>query len=1307
MNPTIPIRRIRQMISTTSGDLYLAVFINSNGILRYRGGVWTELTAGTSWGYSQYMPVAIDPFDNNPSTSPGKGVYHYNGSGWDLISGSATDTVTALAINPSNGHIYISEGTYTVKTYDGSSWTSLPAAPAKIQFIDVTSSGVLYGVSDFHCYKYEGAWTMVGDLDTHPLSIGNLAVNDGSGNVFVSTRSAIIRYSDGSGWTTIRAQGTVGTYGKYVGPSLAVFGDHGVAATVISDNIISSDNDGDSWNNIDAGLKAISPLALAIDPDNLHIIAATNRVYVGYDDGAHWEQAADLPITPMFTSNIYALSAIKSGGTTYWFAGTDVGVFRSSDHGASWEDFNDANLDQYGVWELVTPSSGYFAGKILAATDNGIYATAPDVKNWTGVTESTDLEGVVITGLTTSQSGDTLYAATEDAVWTSVAPGTVWTIMAPIDPYLRNDNNKNPILVTRSGVLLVGTAFGAFRSIDEGSTWERVTVDDGVFAFLETADGNVYAATSRGVYSSTSDGLHWAPQNDGFPAANPAVYSIISSPTSYLFAGLVNYSVWKSAVPVGEAPMISGKVFLDALSTCDPSQEGLNHWKIKTDASHAIVVFSDENGYYEINDPAITAGTYTLELHFKPNYDAACPVPSVWTQTVTYDGVHPLTNVNFGVKRTPGIQDLKIELAGSVARPGREKMYSIHYENTGSVPAPGAMVTFHPDARTLYEFEKSVPLDNGHSGDPVWNLGTLNPGDAGYILLTVLIAIPPVVNLGDVLSVSARIDPVAGDDDASDNTVHENETVRASFDPNEKSVSPAGAGELHAVGITDTLRYHIDFQNVGTDTAFDIIVRDTLDPVLDLTTFEVGASSHPFTYDVGSGGNIDFYFMNIKLPDSTTNETGSHGFIEYTIRPRSGVSSGTEIMNRANVFFDFNLPVMTNAVTNRVAMLTTLQLSSRWNLVSHPFSDADLAVHAIFPHSQTQAYYYQSASGYVPTDIMAHGAGYWIRSDSARSPSFFAVGITNLTIPVEKGWNLIGSIGSTIPVTSIIGSPDTIVKSLYYGYAGAYVSSASIIPGKGYWVKAARAGTLTLNAVGPAAKPACESGLPALAQEWGSLVVTDATGRQGKLYLANTQPGGISRALFALPPLPPTGGFDVRFGSNSLMEYFGSGEEHPVFLQDPVYPVTVQFSMGPGGERALELIPMENGSRLGVQTLGNGRSITLNDENIRSFVIRFDEGAAVLPGKYALGRNYPNPFNPMTKLQYALPVRSHVTLTVYDVLGRVVATLVDGIEDAGFRQTVWNGSGAASGLYFYKLDAASVNDPALTFTDIKKMLLVK
>jgi hypothetical protein len=95
-----------------------------------------------------------------------------------------------------------------------------------------------------------------------------------------------------------------------------------------------------------------------------------------------------------------------------------------------------------------------------------------------------------------------------------------------------------------------------------------------------------------------------------------------------------------------------------------------------------------------------------------------------------------------------------------------------------------------------------------------------------------------------------------------------------------------------------------------------------------------------------------------------------------------------------------------------------------------------------------------------------------------------------------------------------------------------------------------------------------------------------------------------------------------------------------------------------------------------------------------------------VPKEYTLSQNFPNPFNPSTSIQYGLPARSTVRLVIYNVLGQVVKELINIEQPAGIQAIVWN-SNVTSGLYFYRLEATSLDNPSKRFVETKKMLLLR
>ena len=143
--------------------------------------------------------------------------------------------------------------------------------------------------------------------------------------------------------------------------------------------------------------------------------------------------------------------------------------------------------------------------------------------------------------------------------------------------------------------------------------------------------------------------------------------------------------------------------------------------------------------------------------------------------------------------------------------------------------------------------------------------------------------------------------------------------IFGSFDPNDKLVVPSGVGPNHLTSPDASFEYTIRFQNIGNDTAFTVVVLDTLSEFLDVSSFSSGASSHPYEVEILEGRIIRWEFDNILLVDSTTNEPASNGFVRFTIDQNEGNENGTLITNSAGIYFDFNLPVITPTVFNTIS----------------------------------------------------------------------------------------------------------------------------------------------------------------------------------------------------------------------------------------------------------------------------------------------------------------------------------------------------------------------------------------------------
>jgi uncharacterized repeat protein (TIGR01451 family) len=159
-------------------------------------------------------------------------------------------------------------------------------------------------------------------------------------------------------------------------------------------------------------------------------------------------------------------------------------------------------------------------------------------------------------------------------------------------------------------------------------------------------------------------------------------------------------------------------------------------------------------------------------------------------------------------------------------------------------------------------------------------------------------------NPGVILSLGQPLDSPTSDEQCG--------PVLASCDPNDKTAIPTGITADNIIRANQPLDYKIRFQNTGNDTAFKVVIVDTLSNLLNAQTLEAGASSHPYRLEIYPGNILHFVFDPIALPDSNVNEVESHGFVNFRIQQQPDLPDGTVIENQVAIYFDKNEPVFTN-----------------------------------------------------------------------------------------------------------------------------------------------------------------------------------------------------------------------------------------------------------------------------------------------------------------------------------------------------------------------------------------------------------
>ncbi len=304
----------------------------------------------------------------------------------------------------------------------------------------------------------------------------------------------------------------------------------------------------------------------------------------------------------------------------------------------------------------------------------------------------------------------------------------------------------------------------------------------------------------------------------------------------------------------------------------------------------------------------VDTGTYQTSVTLPFPYYSVVPV----SRQSTFTSYRGRDSFDFAVVGNPGVKDLTISLqTSSIMRPGSTVNYVANYRNAGTETVSNASVMIIKSSKT--DFESAVPAPNSVTGDTlVWNLADLDPFGNGDISLILRVKSPPLTELGDTILLKAQIFPRIGDQTPINNTIFLRRIVTGSFDPNDKQENRLGAVFLDELADFDAFHYTIRFQNTGTDTAFNIIIRDTLSAKLNPASFQMTGSSHPYTFSLKDGKYATWTFTRVNLPDSNINEAKSHGYISYKIKPVSALQEGDTINNRASIYFDFNLPVRTN-----------------------------------------------------------------------------------------------------------------------------------------------------------------------------------------------------------------------------------------------------------------------------------------------------------------------------------------------------------------------------------------------------------
>ncbi|MEM6342252.1 MAG: FG-GAP-like repeat-containing protein [Bacteroidota bacterium] len=381
---------------------------------------------------------------------------------------------------------------------------------------------------------------------------------------------------------------------------------------------------------------------------------------------------------------------------------------------------------------------------------------------------------------------------------------------------------------------------------------------------------------------------------------------------------------------------ISGYIFVDANGDCtfNEGEKVIPNVQLNITPTNRQIV-SDEHGYYEFY---ADTGSYTITQLGSPNYTPTC-YSSITTDVEKSGGsfVNP-PSTNFPNAVTCSGNDLGLTLSSTALRKGFRNSYAISYFNDGASSLYNAELAITVDQEIIF-LSATTPWDtvedNGSTQTYVWELDTIKAFSAHTILVTDSVSASATV--GASTSTVGTFRNVPSDCNVSDNTYNDYNTIAGAIDPNDLRVFPEGD-----ILPTDSLTYRIRFQNVGSVPATHVVIRDPLSPFLDWSSIEVIGASHDYVQSINEDGVLSFRFDYIMLADSMRDEPNSHGWIDFRILPKASVTEGLEIKNQVAIQFDFEDPLETNTVINKISFGTEEQAIKTIRIQPNPMAESAL-----------------------------------------------------------------------------------------------------------------------------------------------------------------------------------------------------------------------------------------------------------------------------------------------------------------------------------------------------------------------------
>jgi ligand-binding sensor domain-containing protein len=1096
-------------------------------------------------------------------------------------------------------------------------------------------------------------------------------VIDSSGHIFAGTEGAGLFRSttNGDGWTP------TGLPSDITVRSLAITSSRHIFAGTGGDGVFRSRNNGASWDSVNGGLtnKIVRSLAINSSGD---IFAGTDGkgVFRLTDNGVSWTQIKN----GLTNLNVYALAIDSSG---YVFAGTNGGgVFRSTNNGDSWTPIN-TGLTNLDVYALAIDSSGYvFAG--TGTTGGGVYRLTDNGSRWTPVNNGLP-GGRRVRSFAISQSGNIFVGIDDHGVFRLSDSGDIWD---SVNAGLTNKNVRS-LVIKSSGDIFAGTYAGVFNFKVNGSSWMAVNAGltaTNVRSLAINASGHIFAGTYGGViFRSRDDGISWEPVNSGLTIQ--IVRSLVINSRGDIFAGT-------------GGDRGGGGVFLS-------TDNGDNWTKINTGLTNIDVyalVINKANGHIwagtasgEVFRSTNNGGNWTPVNTFPSNKAARsfainsrgyifAGTDSNGVFLSTDDGFS-WTAVKTGLPENTIVRSLAINLNDDIfaATDGdgtfRSKTSGANWEplNTGSMNKYVRSLVINSKG-VIFAGTQGVyySTDNGVS----WVKTDLTTDLYVYAL-----AINPSEHIfvgtsgGGVFRSVDKQAPLIGS---------------VQYSP----IVDLGKPILVTALVTDNFRV----------AQVNLLYREGGQSAFTSTKMDSTAASYQATISAAVVGVRGVEFTVEAIDPSNNLKAVGWRMVQVRL-PAKHLSKNHVGGSSQNAYRLLSFPLASDNASVNATLSDDLGAAdtTKWRLWD------------IDPQRRESQFPYRE---YPNVGDLASGkAMFLITQENKMLTSAAGVTVATLApfqISLQPGWNMIASpFNFEIPLQNI--QPESLRKDLYT-YNGAWQSSPSKLqPWEGYMIKTTAPVTLTIQPSEIAAntlaksmlkpdwllhvKAECENAhdhdnfvgvIADAAMEWdrherfepppiGEFVMISFPHRDWPrypdVYTTDFRPRSTDGYIWDFT-------VDTNISGKPVTLRFDHLESVPPELEVRLIDVSLKIAQDLRRESHYVYRSNRDGGKKAFRLLV-GKA---------DFITKQSAGVIAVPTAFELTQNFPNPFNPSTSIKFGLPVKSRVSLKLYNLLGKEIATLLDGEEkDAGYHAIIWegkdqHGKALPSGIYFYRLQVGQI-----------------